>query len=849
MLTFFVVTVNHHRDAEERLWVPSERTFVFSPGAYIIPAMSQAAPSTSLPSDRVTWKRHGLALGLIAVAVALAYLPPLLQGRVYYSPDTSDINYVLLRSHVEDLRHHGLVAWCPGLGTGHDRPADPTTGVYSPRVLIFLLIPNYHAQNVSIILYAIWAGLGAYLLGLGLTGEFAGGLFLGLCWPLAGVMIGMTVNIPYFCAGAWLPWTLAAWLQPSALGARLARTGWCAAMIGVEGDLPGVGVTLGALGLLAIMAPVSRSLRRELMTWAGTAVAGVGLTAAVWLPALAILPETPRAGGLDLAEATAFSLHPASLAMLLAPRWWGLTLEGSFWGNRLSTALVGAGFWFETIYLGLLAPPLIIVALLRPHPRRRLALGLLTLAVLLTVLALGRHVPVLPWLMEHVPALRGFRYPSKFFTWSALFMLAGAGLGLRESSTLLQTASRPRAAILGAFLLYLVMLVAMLSVAAGSVDAIKSFSLRPELSLLRVKQDLLRLALFTAGAPILVYVFSQKQNPATGWATLLTAITALDLLCALPAKPLNPGYDFFRPSALAEQMRQKGDGRLLVDDQIYFRLRVGPRAALKPNWAILDGGEYALGKTAILPRLLYDLNDQAVFAGQAPGLLRVLAVRYLLSPAESPPEWTTSLRDQALIRPLVSNPEQDLTLWETSADFPRLALTRSVRLVGAREDGLKSALEFHDPDPGHPLVLLSTDAMLSRGRVVRPAALPAAILKSMEGDPRLNGRVAAAERPDGDRERIVVELDAPGLLVAREYLLAGWRVEVDGKEEEIFYADGVGRGVFVAAGKHDVVFRFEAREMKRGLAISLVALVLLVPLYFSARIRSRFWPGTPSAVD
>ena len=99
--------------------------------------------------------------------VAAAYLVPVLQGRIFYSDDTTDINYVMFRSHVTDLKTRGFTAWSPGLATGHYRAADPTYGIWSPlRLIIFLLVPVFYTHPATTVIYTFLAGLGAYLLGL-----------------------------------------------------------------------------------------------------------------------------------------------------------------------------------------------------------------------------------------------------------------------------------------------------------------------------------------------------------------------------------------------------------------------------------------------------------------------------------------------------------------------------------------------------------------------------------------------------------------------------------------------------------------------------------------------------------
>jgi hypothetical protein len=276
---------------------------------------------------------------------------------------------------------------------------------------------------------------------------------------------------------------------------------------------------------------------------------------------------------------------------------------------------------------------------------------MLAAAAGLTLLAFGRHTLLFPWLLVRAPGLGLFRYPAKFFLLASLLFLTAGGLGLNAAGPWLQGLVRPRSAVLFIALLYALALALTLSLAARSAAEIKAMSPHPGVSLLRVKQDLGRLALFAFLLPGLGYLFIVRQAGRGAVPFMIIGIAALDLASTLPAKPLNPARDFFRESLLAADLRPEGDGRLLVDDQIFYRLSVGPRTSLKPNWAILDGLEYGLGKTAILPRFLSDLNDQKVFSDHAAGLLRILAVKHILSSLQPPLPWAEKLIERGLARP------------------------------------------------------------------------------------------------------------------------------------------------------------------------------------------------------
>lgn len=108
----------------------------------------------------------------------------------------------------------------------------------------------------------------------------------------------------------------------------------------------------------------------------------------------------------------------------------------------------------------------------------------------------------------------------------------------------------------------------------------------------------------------------------------------------------------------------------------------------------------------------------------------------------------------------------------------------------------------------------------------------------------------AAESSGADRvsvplyaaERMVVEADlaAPGWLVVGEWYYPGWQVWVDGTRQTIYRADYGLRAVPLAAGVHQVEFRYRPVSFYAGGAISaLTAIILVGALVF----RRRFTKG------
>ena len=789
--------------------------------------MDQGNISSSAAGAGVARSGHLIAVLAIITVVMLAYLPPILRGEVYYSQDTSDFNYVMLRSHVNDLLEHGFTGWCPQIGTGFLRAADPTYTLYSPRVLLFLLIRNYNAQIATILLYAVWAGIGGYLLGLALTRTWAPSLYMGIVWPLSGVVISNLSNIPYLTAAAWMPWALASWMGISRTLPRLWASGLCTAMIAVEGDPIGAGVTLGILAVLSVLAPVSGSREKEGIAWTGSAIIFAGLTAVIWMAALAVLPESLRAGGLNIYEANSFSLHPLRLLNLFAPSLWGQRYELSFWGLELTSSLVGYGFWFLSVYLGLLAPLLAIAALARPHPDRRRVLVFIMIAAVFAVLAFGPHTPVLQQLMYSFETLRIFRFPAKLFTFSSIFILCAAGIGLREVGALLgKDRARGLAAVISVVVLAVVSTV-IISYVAGSADYINEVSAWPDQSFLRIKQDMARIMIFMAAVPAILLVLGKRVSlRPMAIPLIILGIAAADMLSALHAPPAEVVDDLYKNSEIAQDIKKIGPGRLIAFDNpySYYLLKIGPRTSARPNWGILDGLEYAFGKTETLPSRIWNLSNLGTFARRGRAIFRVFAVNYVISPIDPGEDWVRKLEVEGVIREAKRYPRHNLILYRTGQNYPQVSVTRQVRFASSRGQALNMALEDRLLNVENPRINISTDMAAFRGKMIAP---PTPSPPSGTADKDFSDRIIRVDRPDGDQELIEVELSSPGVLVVREYFMKGWHAEIDGEEAPIYYADGVGRALFLNAGHHQIRFYFKLPGLFWGGLISAITAITL----------------------
>ena len=86
------------------------------------------------------------------------------------------------------------------------------------------------------------------------------------------------------------------------------------------------------------------------------------------------------------------------------------------------------------------------------------------------------------------------------------------------------------------------------------------------------------------------------------------------------------------------------------------------------------------------------------------------------------------------------------------------------------------------------------------------------------------------ERYSPSEVAIRVEASASSFLVLTDTFYPGWTAYVDGRSETIYRAYGVVRAVFVTAGSHEVLFRYECDSFRLGIAITVASASLVVIL-------------------
>ncbi|MEO6029487.1 MAG: YfhO family protein, partial [Candidatus Binatia bacterium] len=176
------------------------------------------------------------------------------------------------------------------------------------------------------------------------------------------------------------------------------------------------------------------------------------------------------------------------------------------------------------------------------------------------------------------------------------------------------------------------------------------------------------------------------------------------------------------------------------------------------------------------------------------------------------------LSEAAALRRVFDDPTEGVAIYENTNVLPRAFRVRRVEPTGSTDGAFTRLGDGFD---------FRTAALVDRHEI----AVVEAALEEGGAEPStkpLEGSTTIRNETPGT---VTIDTDGPtpALLVLADLAYPGWRAEIDGHAVPVRTTDGVLRGVVVPAGAHVVTFGYRPMSLLIGAAISVLALVALVP--------------------
>jgi len=682
------------------------------------------------------------------------------------------------------ISHGRWPLWNPFILSGTQLAAAAQPAAYSPFTLIACLLPVAHSITFSAAMTFFLAGLGAFLFARALGCREIVALSAAAGWMYAG---GMAFFVLWSLGSswAWLPFVFFATRRcvhaPGVRSAAILMTVLTLLLLAGHPETAFHIVFCGALyGLVELLA-IRRNVARVL---ASAAIAGgiaLLLSAIYLLPMFEAAPQTMeqqfRTGGYrNVPRGVAIGESGARILTDVFPH-----LRGRWWMRKIP-------HWvpLETSAAGSIIVALAVYALIRVRRREAAFFGVLALFGILC----GAAWSPLAALLQKLP-LFDIALNERFTFAAAFSLVILATLGIEHA-----LATRDKTV---GYALALALVV--FAAGAFTIDRMHVMEDKlPEWGVYTLFGELACLGIAAAA----VLMLKNRENAIA--ITILVLITAQRWLAGYDIYPTLPAFAAYPPVPILRSLpRQTGEP---------FRI-VGRAHALVPGTSALYELEDVRGYEAMtFSRYVatYEAwcTHQPVWVNRVDDLTRpflsMINVRYAIASDNiaAPDGW----RRVAV--------QRGAQLLENTRVFPRAFMPSHV-VFGTPLDGIVKAMtsapDFHE-------------------RAWIEAPLPA-------GERANDGGSVAAVTRDGGDLLIDTATAAGAWVVITEPAWDGWRIYIDDRRVEHFFANAAFLGVYVPSGGHRIRLTFLPMSFVRGRAISLTTLSLLLGSVIAAKIRRR----------
>jgi hypothetical protein len=750
------------------------------------------------------------------MVLAVVYLP-LFLGQIIFTRDIAHWIFPARWFVRDSLLAGHLPLWNPYQGLGFPVLGDPLYGVFYPPNWLYLLVGSGWVANATSaldFLHMAWGGFGVLCLARRFRATPVAAGVAALAWSLSGYMTAQWTAGLRLHAGAWIPWVALghlALLSSLRAGGRRWMTGVVKAALPtglalLMGEIflavMGVGLAVAFVAMVQISERrIDAALPRFRSRWLAAHILAVGIAlgvgAVVLLPARAVMVSSARSEALTRENAEASSLHPLRLLEFVAPK-----CMGDVYGDYPAAHLVGEprldGLPLSySVYLGASVLALALAA----FRRRFLVLALGGLTGLALLVAFGKYLPVHAIVRRLVPPLAYMRFPEKYLTLVVVGVALLAGLGAKRVLGAERQPWRRTAVFLGCLVAvgvaapflfpypwsgYMVQglrhgAVAVLALLGVQVLAARGSRLAAPTLVVTVALDL---AVSTIGLQGFVPAVVATNVPAT-----------VRLVKADHGTRLEPPR-VYRSAATDRALARGGPVSNPTEGEL--RLLATLIANTVNVWGIATLPGYDAGIPARMDRL-WDIGEANRLAS-----LQLLGADYVLLPSDDIPP---PIDGRTVLQPL-ADPIAGTRLFRVVGSLPPVFLAGQAEVL---TDDEAARRQFEPAVVSGEVVLLAPEGQPLAGP---PGRVGTCVLQAYEAH-RVEARCRATRA---------------GLAVFVEQYDPGWNAIVDGRPAPILRANLIMRAVALSPGDHRILLEYQAPGLRAGLAVTVVALGVLLVL-------------------
>ncbi len=719
-----------------------------------------------------------------------------------------------------------LSLWNPYIFSGTPFMAGMLSAFFYPLNLIYLILPTHLAINYSIILHLFLSGVFFYYFIRYFGVERFPAFISSLVYMFAATQVCHIYagHLNVLSTIIWIP-LLFLFLEKYFREDRflyIILAGLILALQILAGHIQSTYYTTIGLFLYFLFRMVvlyrekrgAKLLVRHSLAFILLIAIGLLLSALQLIPTLELVQHSMRQAA-PYEFCASFSFPPENLITFFTPEIFGNNIALAYWGR--------GNFWEMCTYLGVL--PLIFILIAIIFKRDKYTFFFTGLAILSIVLALGRYTPLFKFLYSYAPGFNLFRGNSKFIFLTTFSLATLSAFGLQS---LLKKNSFQRKGYLR-FSLVLLTITIILALASGllllregSHPSLWRKILEGSASLEReitfpldlsnpqvvtsvsslVSKSILKFLAFLIVSTLFLLAYVRKSFRIKVAKVLIFLLVISDLWLF--------GLKYLVTFPVKANLWSQEVVDFLAHDLDYYRI-------LTVEEPLLNRGMiYGIGNVAGSDvNSIRWYNEFINFSqGKPPGgmqtvmllrrfspTLNLLNLKYLLLPSH----WKVEEP-----RFILAFSDSEVSIYRNKDFLPRAYVVHRTKTISDRESIFREIGRATFNPRNYVILEDSSVPALVTGFSGGKEALP----QIMEYSP--------------NRVTLKATLLEKGYLVLADTYYPGWRVYVDGREQEIYKANYIQRAVYLEPGEHTIEFVYFPHSFRIGLMLSLFTLIILV---------------------
>lgn len=737
------------------------------------------------------------------------------KANTFYERDSALLEIPLRKHAAELLKQGNFALWTDAHGNGQPFLANPKTAIFYPTTWLYLILPFFVAFKIHYLIHPLIGWLGMSFLtrtyGLSKKSSFlASSLFF-----FSGIYLSSFEFYNHLAAIAWMMWALYFLrLNPPIKSPKflLSLLAW---VLLIFSGAPEFIIMTGILALVQCFIE-TKKFKENFLKLAITVLLACLISACQLFPALEMLSQTERTS-----QAEIWPLELIQLLNLVFPGILGddrTPGHNKFWGGHLFNT------WYPLYYSFYLGFGAIILSVSSLTSCKKREVKIIAMAAFIFFLiSCGKYSPFF-FFYRDIPLLSSIRFPVKYILGTFFCLCLTAGFSFESLISKPVSHFFSRVLFLFSFMSFLVFVSFKSSILSWfyNLFVIDDPSSKRYLEI-SMATGLGVLFFFS----IIFLLIIQANKLKNVFIHLLLIACLIDVV--FHNRNINPvvAESFFKEPAILKEIAFPAT--IYRDESLPFILGLEEIEKKKiisfylksffPFSGMIYGARYIFNRDFMssYPRIQAELRKmfQALSEKEKLKILNYLGCQYYIG---SKPHLNPESAKKIFIESF------PLYIEEISKEPARPFLVFNYVKADSLDKKLKN---FLDPtfDPRFSAII---DADL---KIVQEINLQKFSLNYFpEGKKPDNNSLEIIEEKSGYGKYNLI-LEAPGIALFPGNSAKGWKAYVDGEKAKIFPANLFSRGLFIQAGKHEVILRYFPDSFIIGSLTSLSTLLFSLAFF------------------